>query len=182
MNQQSKKPGLFFGTVMATFFIAENLLSKDHLNFRIIIISVISGLIGGAVAGLLFGWLMGLFIKSKFVNDTTKIDVDSDESILFQTGANHFKGIEGVGGKLYLTNKRLVFKSHKLNIQNHLLSICLSDIITVDRYKTLNIVNNGLSVTTNQGIIEKFVVEKIDEWVMQLEHIKNGYSVPDEVL
>lgn len=102
-----------------------------------------------------------------------KIDTQADETILFDTGANHFKGAEGVGGKLYLTTKRLVFKSHKFNIQNHELSISLSDIDKVDRYKTLGLVNNGLSVKTVDNKTEKFVVQKIDEWLNQLTE-KNG--------
>lgn len=114
-----------------------------------------------------------MFANSKFVTQAIKIDTEADENILFETGANHFKGIEGVGGKLYLTNKRLVFKSHKLNIQNQELSIFLSNIEKVGRYKTLGLVNNGLAVTTIDNKIEKFVVQQIDDWINQLAE-KNG--------
>lgn len=117
--------------------------------------------------------MTGLFAKSKFVSQTTKIDIDPDENIMFETPANHFKGIEGVGGRLYLTNRRLIFKSHKLNIQNHQLSIDLSDIKHVDRYKTLGLVNNGLVITIITDKTEKFVVEKVEEWVKLLTE-KNG--------
>lgn len=107
------------------------------------------------------------------MSQTTKIDIDPDENIMFETPANHFKGIEGVGGRLYLTNRRLIFKSHKLNIQNHQLSIDLSDIKHVDRYKTLGLVNNGLVITIITDKTEKFVVEKVEEWVKLLTE-KNG--------
>lgn len=123
---------------------------------------------GGALGGLLFGWSMGLFAKSKLLTQGTKIDTEPDETVLFETGANHFKGAEGVGGKLYLTNKRLVFKSHQFNFQNHEWSINLSDIDKVDRYKTLGLVNKGLSVTPAGNKIEKFVVQQPDKWVSQL--------------
>lgn len=95
------------------------------------------------------------------------------ETIVFETGANHFKGVEAVVGKLYLTNKRLVFKSHKLNIQNHELSIHLSDVKNADRYKALGISNNGLVVTTINHTIEKFVVQQPGEWMEHLAE-KNG--------
>ena len=159
------KAGLSFGIAMAIFFILKDLLTHDNLTTKNIIISIISALFGSAVSGLLFGWLIGLFANSKFVTQGTKIDIEADETILFETGANHFKGSEGVGGKLYLTNKRLVFKSHKLNVQNHQLSISLSDIEKVDRYKTLGIINNGLVVTITKNTIEKFVVQQPDEWI-----------------
>ncbi|MDN3655424.1 GRAM domain-containing protein [Ferruginibacter paludis] len=127
-----------------------------------------SGLAGGAVAGVLFGWMMGFFADSELLLKGTKINTLTDESILFETGANHFKGAEGVGGKLYLTNQRLVFKSHKFNIQNHERSINLSDIGQVERYKIWGLINKGLLVTTLHNKTEKFVVQQIDEWINQL--------------
>ncbi|MGN6264716.1 MAG: GRAM domain-containing protein [Ginsengibacter sp.] len=135
-----------------------------------IIISVVSSLVGGALAGLLFGWLIGLFVNSKLWIQGTKINIESDETILFETGANHLKGAEAVGGKLYLTTKRLTFKSHKLNIQKHELSINLSDIEKAERFKTLGIENNGLAVTISPNdTIERFVVQQPKEWIYQLK-------------
>lgn len=152
---------------MSIYFIAYDLLTNDHLTSKSILISIFSGLVGGALAGLLFGWIMGKLTKSKFIN-AVKIVIEKDETILFETAANHFKGIEAVGGKLFLTNKRLVFKSHNINFQNHELSVPLSDIELVGRYKTLGLVNNGLSVTTSDNNVEKFVVEQIESWINQL--------------
>ena len=169
MDKKTKiRTGLFFGIAMAIFFILQNLLTHSNLTTKDVVITIVSGLFGGALSGLLFGWLVGLFANSKRVTKDTKIDTEANETILFDTGANHFKGAEAVGGKLYLTDKRLVFKSHKFNIQNHKLSINLSDIEKVDRYKTLGLVNNGLSVTTTGNRIEKFVVQQPDKWFSQL--------------
>src|SRR6185437_2116227 len=169
MDKKTKiRTGLFFGIAMAIFFILQNLLTHSNLTTKDVVITIVSGLFGGALSGLLFGWLVGLFANSKRVTKDTKIDTEANETILFDTGANHFKGAEAVGGRLYLTDKRLVFKSHKFNIQNHKLSINLSDIEKVDRYKTLGLVNNGLSVTTTGNKIEKFVVQQPDKWFSQL--------------
>lgn len=152
---------------MSIFYIGLILLDNNHTTHHIAK-SIIAGIIGGAIGGVLFGWVIGAFSKSRFVSATTKISTEPDEIVLFETPANHFKGIEAVGGKLYLTNKRVIFKSHKLNIQNHELSIKLGDISCVERYKTLGVVNNGLSIMTSQNSIEKFVVEQVEEWVRQL--------------
>ena len=167
------KSGLTFGIFMAFFFILKEIFIEDDLTTKRLFIIVFSAAIGGAIAGFLFGWLTGLFAKSKFVSQTIKIDIEQDENILFETPANHFKTIEGVGGRLYLTNRRLIFKSHKLNFQNHQLSIGLSDIKNVDRYKTLGLINNGLSISTITDKTEKFVVGKVDEWVKLLTQ-QNG--------
>ena len=179
MDKQNKmKAGLFFGIFMSIFFIIQSLWTYDELTTRNILISIFSGLLTGALSGVFFGWFFGWFLgkfaRSKFIH-AIKIDTDDDEPILFETVANHFKGIEAVGGKLYLTNKRLVFRSHKINFQNHELSIPLSGIENVGRYKTLGLVNNGLSVTTAGNKVEKFVVDQIEMWISQLTE-KNGFQ------
>ena len=169
MNKKNRfKTGLGFGIGMAIFFIIQNLFTNENQSTNQILKSVFAGLAGGAVSGVLFGWLMWKFGNSKFVTQSTKIDTEAGENILFETPANHFKGIEAVGGKLYLTNKRLVFKSHKLNIQNHELSIPLNNIKNVARHKTIGIVDNGLSITVVNGNVEKFVVEQVEDWVKNL--------------
>lgn len=149
-------------------FILQDLLTHDNLTTKDIFKFIISGLIGGAIGGFIFGWIMGVFSDSKILTTGTGIDLENDETILFETGANHFKGIEGVGGKLYLTNKRLLFKSHKYNIQNHELSIPLSNIESVGRYRTFGITNNGISITSTGHSIEKFVVQRPEKWTNQL--------------
>ena len=40
-----------------------------------------------------------------------------DEKIIKQSLANHWRGIESVGGRLFLTSQRLIFKSNAFNIQ-----------------------------------------------------------------
>lgn len=169
MNKKSRlKAGLIFGIAMAIFFILQSLLTQDNLTVKNIFKSIALGIFSGAVSGLLFGWIIGLFAKSKLITQATKINLEADETILFETPANHFKGIEAVGGKLYYTNKRLVFKSHKFNIQNHQISVNLNNINNIVKYKTLGLVNNGLSINTKQNTTEKFVVEQVDEWVQQI--------------
>ena len=169
MDKKTKiKTGLIIGIAMTITFVLQELFTHSNLATTHLTITIVSALIGGACSGLLFVWLTGLFVKSKWLGKVTKIDTQADESVLFETGANHFKGVEAVGGKLYLTNKRLVFKSHKFNIQNHQLSIKLSDIDKIERNKTLGLVNNGLSVRTVDSQSEKFVVQQIDEWLNQL--------------
>jgi hypothetical protein len=165
------KPGLYFGIFMAIIIIAENLLFTDVNSPNEIAKTIAIGIFAGAIAGLVFGFVIEKFRSSKLVNNSTKIDIDEDEKIIFETPANHFKGAEGVGGKLYLTNKRLVFKSHKFNFQKHELSLPLHEITKVERYKVLFMINNGLNVQTVHNTTERFVVEKAGEWYAQLHNL-----------
>jgi len=83
------------------------------------------------------------------------------------------KGLKADGGMLYLTGKRLIFKPHKLNTRSHQVIVPLSGIKSVDRYKSLGFINNGISVATVYGIKYKFVVEKADKWLLVYNGKKN---------
>ena len=69
-------------------------------------------------------------------NFNIEIDLIKDEKIESEYSANHFMGFEAVGGKLFITNKRFVFKSHSINIQNHELTIKYLDIKRVELCNT----------------------------------------------
>jgi hypothetical protein len=85
--------------------------------------------------------------------------LNENEFILLEKDANHFKGLEAVGGRIYLTNNRIIFKSHSLNIQSHTMSFLWTEINHTVRYKTLGLINNGIELHLKNNTIEKFVVE-----------------------
>jgi len=173
MNKRNRfRAGLSFGIAMAVFFILQTLLVNDKQATNQTIKSIALGLVAGAISGVLFGWLMGLFAKSKFVTQTTKIETDPDEHILFETPANHFKGAGSVGGHLCLTDKRLRFKSQGINTQSEECTINLSDISHVNTFKTLGLVNNGIEIITNEQVVERFVVDKQKHWLQSIDQIK----------
>jgi len=172
-KNQRLKTGLSIGIFYAIFSILEKLVTKNDFSAAQIFKDIASGLLGGIVTGAICSWLVELFNNSQLAKSATKIITAPDEIIFYETPANHFKGVEAVGGKLYLTNKRLFFKSHKFNIQNHSLSISLNEILFVNQYKALGFVNNGLSVGVKGGVIEKFVVNEIEEWMKQLSEKTN---------
>ena len=154
MKRFNIREALYFGTTMTLFKIVEKIWAGDLFSANFVGHVVIYGLINGILFGFLFGTFVRYFQFSKFVVTTTKIDTGPDENILFQTGVNHFK--------------RLVFKSHKLNIQNHQLSIDLADIKKIERNKTAALIDNGLTVTSGDNKIDKFLVERADEWVAKM--------------
>lgn len=90
------------------------------------------------------------------------------ETVLKKGGANHFAGIEAVGGHLYVTNKRVIFESHPLNLQNHILIIELGDILELGKRNTLGIVPNGIFIECRNGHNEKFVVNGRKKWMEEI--------------
>ena len=125
----------------------------------------------GTVSGMLFAAAMGLFASRAAKGGESERELfgevppfDEDETVLREGLANHFKGIEGVGGKLYLTGRRLRFISHKLNIQRHDESYPLSHVSSVKATRTLGIIPNGLVVCSQDGQRERFVVYQHRDW------------------
>lgn len=168
MKKFDKKAGFYFGIGMTVFFIIQNLFVLDHFNGGGLVKAIGSGLISGVVSGLLFGLFIGWFKSSKRIDQMMALQLQDGEELVFQTVANHFKGAEAVGGRLYLTNSRLVFRSHKFNIQNHEWTLDRTMIQSVSRYKTLGIISNGLVIRTKNKEEEKFVVEEAGTWMEKL--------------
>lgn len=89
-------------------------------------------------------------------------DLSGEKVIVDKAAANLFRGIEGVGGRLTITNKRVIFNSHALNLQAGTTEILISDIASVSKRNTLGIVPNGMSITLKNGTVYKFVIGKRD--------------------
>ncbi len=93
-----------------------------------------------------------------------------DEKPVRDSGANLQRGIEAVGGRLYLTTQRLIFESHRLNVQAGATVIRLTDIEGVWKCWTrlfglIPVVPNSLAVATETGKIYRFVISDRDKWM-----------------
>jgi len=173
MNMKNNtKAGLFFGLGMSFFLAIKGFITSDVLTNHEISKIITASLIGGGAGGFIYGLVIGKFGLSKFINKSIKFELKKDEKLIFQTPANHFKGIESVGGKLFLTDKSLFFKSHRLNIQNHELTIDIINIVRVERFNTIGFIKNGLLIETNLHAKEKFVVEKREECIANIDKIR----------
>ena len=89
-------------------------------------------------------------------------------------GANLQKGIETVGGKLYLTNQRLVFEPHAINCQRGTREIELSDIRSSEKCWTkflgcIPIWTNSLAVITETGRAYRFVTFDREAWARAID-------------
>lgn len=146
-------------------------LTNDGLSLNVIV----STLIGGLVAELLFALVMQYTAKRLLAKIT--VDTGENEWIIREGSANHFKGMEGVGGKLVLTNRRLIFKSHKLNLQNHQNNFELVQIENLQTNKTLGFLENGLTLELNGSEKHKFIIDAPQEWVTMIMNQKQVSSV-----
>jgi len=97
------------------------------------------------------------------------------EEIFADTPANLLRGIEAVGGRLKLTNKRILFEANTRNFQTMPAEIPLEHIIDVKKNKTYGLIPNGLMVCT-KSLDYKFIVwgrEKLINLIEnQISHIR----------
>lgn len=91
-----------------------------------------------------------------------KSPLRANEQVLKEGPANLKRNVEAVGGKLYLTNQRLVFESHAFNVQTGVTECELGEIESAEPCWTtllfIPIVPNGLTVTTRSGERYRMVV------------------------
>jgi len=129
----------------------------------LLIIALLALATGGA-----FGLAVGLFANSKTIARQTMIHLPDWEVIEYEGAANHFLNAEARGGRLYLTDKQLIFQPHKFNLQSGAISVPRSDIASVSRCMSLGMIPNGILLTRLDGTKERFVVSKREEWIRRI--------------
>jgi len=87
---------------------------------------------------------------------------------LYESSANLYRGFEGAGGRLILSDDYLLFEPHALNIQKDKVLIKLKDIQQVQKSTTLGIIPNSFEVIALEDTF-KFVVKKRNEWIRKIE-------------
>ena len=153
--------GIFYTFLLWIFdyFSDEKLYSINSLIFQ--------GVFFGIFFGIGFPYinekLAGKFSKKTGIK--IKPELELNEEIEIEGPANLFRGIEGVGGKIFLTKKKLIFKSHKINIQKGQTNIEYSTIKEIVKRKTAKLIDNGIRIITNNGKEFDFVVNERDLWL-----------------
>ncbi len=80
------------------------------------------------------------------------------ERAVLEIPANLWRGSEAVGGRLTVTERRVVFRSHGFNAQIGVTEFPLSDVAQVQPCNSLGIVPNGMRVVLRAGAEYRFVV------------------------
>lgn len=108
-----------------------------------------------------------------------KTELRQGEKLVKDGAANLQKNIETVGGKLYLTNQRLIFESHKFNVQSGVTEVELSNFQSSEKCWTkflgiLPLFPNSLAVYTKEGEEFRFVLFGSGAWAAAIEAQKSG--------
>ncbi len=159
LSNTSVKAGIYFGCITGLIYAA----SLYFLNGWA---GLVGGLIMGMISGVFFGIIIYFFLRysQNKIQEREEASEMNLEGLIFQGAANHFKGLEAVGGKLYLTETHLKFMSHNLNIQNHEWEVSLTRIERIEKAKSIGLLNNRINVYIESGEKEIFVLNQQQKW------------------
>jgi GRAM domain len=167
--KQIFKIGGIFGALWAiAFSFIEGLLPPHGLG------DILSAALLAIGAGATFGLAVGLIARSKMNARQTAIDLSPGEIVERSALANHVLNMESRGGRLHLTNQRLVFKPSRLNVQKAHVSIPRSQIAHVSKAMTLGIIPNALAVTQSDGMVQHFKVSDRATWLRMIMQSQSG--------
>lgn len=124
------------------------------------------GFILGCLAGLLYAAGTSIFtnvISKKMVKIRRVLETQS--TVIYDDGANHWVGKEAAGGWLFLLEDSLYFVSHKGNITVHECKIPYQEIESVGKGKKMR----SICIERKNGKKEEFVVNGCKKWTKLIE-------------
>lgn len=165
----SVKNNILFCLLFAAIQFAANVFIFDYPVGR----SISQALFSAVFMGLTFHFVFQKFLvwmAQNLEKSLPTLELLPNESMVIEAGANHFKGIEAVGGKLTLTDQRLVFISHKFNIQKNREEFDRSSIFEVKPHHKFS---KGIILTTKENASHTFIVDLREKWISELNSTVN---------
>ena len=100
------------------------------------------------------------------------MELQVDEVVIKEGNANHQRGVESVGGYMWLTNQRLFFQAHNFNVQTGSIGFNLEAIRAVEPCWTLvfgflPLMPNSIKIVSAEGE-HRFVVFGRKAWIEQI--------------
>ena len=110
-----------------------------------------------------------------------KTTLESEESVLKAGRANLQRGDETVGGRLFLTDRRLIFEAHIFNVQRGGDQINLGQIAELRPawtkfFGVIPLMPNSLSVKTAGGGEYNLVCRRRGAWMEAIQDAKGSVS------
>lgn len=132
--------------------------------------SLQSYIISGTIFGLIYGFISPFitkYLSEKLTSSITKglLPTLAENEVIEKKGTAKLKTItEVVGGYLFLTNKRLIFVSGKVNTQKIKIQFEYSEIESIIKKNTAIIISDSLQIVTPQGEIYEFSLMQRNTW------------------
>lgn len=140
------------------------------LRFGNMTVGIIAGVLVGVLFGVLFGVLLPvcMAIFSKYIekkSEPLRAEISKVRKIICEGPANHKKGVNAIGGWLFLSEDAIEFYPLKMNIGGQNIPILLDDISDVETK------SNQLKIHTKTNETFIFVVNKANLWKQSITEI-----------
>ncbi len=101
------------------------------------------------------------------------IALEPEENIIRETEANHYIDGKLMIGRLFLTNRRLIFKAHLHNFHQYDIILDITSIASVSYRNNIGIFSHGIWVHEKNEAIHHFAVWSRRRWKEAIESICN---------
>ncbi len=95
---------------------------------------------------------------------------NEEEQILADKPANLLRDFVSIGGRIKVTNTKLIFKSHIFNFEKITEEIPLNNIESVHKKNTLGIIPNRMLIKLKSGVEYNFVVTGRNQLILLIEN------------
>lgn len=106
------------------------------------------------------------FPLNKDINSSTSNNFN--ENIVLEKSANMLRGIESVGGKLIISNLRIIFKSHSVNFQKGETEIIINEISDLGQ----SMLPNAMWINTKSGKKYQFIIWGRSEIISLINNLR----------
>ena len=85
------------------------------------------------------------------------MDLQPGETVILEKLANIRRKFEYAGGKVVLTNQRVLLVPHAMNLDSRPAEVALADIASVEPFSQFGFVPTGVRLTRNDGAQQHFI-------------------------
>lgn len=125
--------------------------------------------VAGLLMGLLYWYLIRLLERRKEQQlQVLTLDLDDKESLIMEGMAKQWLHREGILGKLYLTSRRLIFRSAKSTHDPIQFAISLDKISNIKVDKSIGVLDIGIILKTSIGE-KRLLIDFPGDWRSLIE-------------
>lgn len=124
-----------------------------------------------ALQGLFMGifWAISMKVLSGDPYKHVRLKLETDETVMKEGGANLMAGNKGEGGKLAVTNKRLLFKGQRYDTRDFQFVIEFDKIENIRIHKSWKLLKNEMQIAMTDGNNYRFAVDHPVQWLSAIE-------------
>ena len=163
MKNNFLKLALVFAVVWTICWVGIKSAENNGFTITILWTSAGRGLFMGITWALIMKWMSGDPYKH------VKLILEVDETVVKEGGANLMTGNKGEGGKLAITNRRLLFKGQRYDTRDFQFVIEYDKIENIRIYKSWKLLKNELHITMLDATKHRFAVDNPDQWLNAIE-------------